>query len=169
MTPKTQADSTAMDEHYMAYALEEACLASSEGEVPVGAVVVFNGEIIARAHNMVEALKQGSAHAELLAINAASRALDAWRLDGCTLYVTKEPCPMCAGAMVCCRVPRLVFGSPDSRTGAAGGAFSITAMPNALHTVDVTSGILQEQCLAVIQDFFRRRRKEASKRQDAKE
>ncbi len=145
----------------MRIALEEAAVAASEGEVPVGAVIVRGGEVVAREHNRVEATKLGSAHAELLCIEAASRRLGYWRLDDCTLYVTKEPCPMCAGAMVNCRVGRLVFGCGDPRMGAAGGCIRITSLPGALHTVDVTSGVLEEECLELIRGFFRRRRREA--------
>ena len=149
------------DEMFMRMALEEAALAASEGEVPVGAVMVREGVLVAKEHNRVEAEKVGSAHAELLCIEAASRSLGYWRLDDCTLYVTKEPCPMCAGAMVNCRVGRLVFGCGDSRTGAAGGCINITSLPGALHMVDVTSGVLEDECLEMIREFFRRRRKEA--------
>lgn len=149
------------DEMFMRMALEEAALAASEGEVPVGAVMVREGVLVAKEHNRVEAEKVGSAHAELLCIEAASRSLGYWRLDDCTLYVTKEPCPMCAGAMVNCRVGRLVFGCGDSRTGAAGGCINITSLPGALHMVDVTSGVLEDECLEMIREFFRRRRKDA--------
>lgn len=146
------------DEVFMQAAIEEAELAANQGEVPVGAVVVHHGQIIARAHNAVEQLKLGSAHAEMLAIKMASEILDAWRLDNCTLYVTKEPCPMCAGALVACRVPRLVFGCGDPRTGAAGGFLNVTSIPGALHTVEVFPGVMEEQCRKIIQDFFRERR-----------
>jgi len=149
------------DEKFMRVALAEAAVAASEGEVPIGAVMVRDGVIVAREHNRVETAKLGSAHAELLCIEAASRSLGYWRLDDCTLYVTKEPCPMCAGAMVNCRVARLVFGCGDSRTGAAGGCINITSLPGALHAVDVTSGVLEDECLEQIREFFRRRRKEA--------
>ncbi len=148
------------DERFMRIALEEAAVAAAEGEVPVGAVMVRGGAVVAREHNRVEAAKRGSAHAELLCIDAASRALGYWRLDDCTLYVTKEPCPMCAGALVNCRVGRLVFGCGDPRMGAAGGCICITSMPGALHAVEVTQGVLADECLEMIRGFFRRRRKE---------
>ena len=149
------------DEKFMRIALEEATVAAAEGEVPVGAVMVRDGVVVAGEHNRVEAEKVGSAHAELLCIETASRALGYWRLDDCTLYVTKEPCPMCAGALVNCRVGRLVFGCGDPRTGGAGGCVNITALPGALHTVEVTAGVLEDECLELIRAFFRRRRKEA--------
>ena len=154
------------DECFMRIALEEAGMAALEGEVPVGAVMVRGGEVVARAHNMVEAAKLGSAHAEMLCIEAASRLLGGWRLDDCTMYVTKEPCPMCAGALVNCRVGRLVFGCGDPRTGAAGGCICITSLPGALHEVDVTSGVLGDECLELIRGFFRRRRKESMENND---
>ena len=146
------------DEKFMRIALEEAAVAAAEGEVPIGAVMVREGVVVAREHNRVEAAKLGSAHAELLCIEAASRSLGYWRLDDCTLYVTKEPCPMCAGAMVNCRLGRLVFGCGDPRTGAAGGSINITALPGSLHTVEVASGVLEDECRELIQEFFRRRR-----------
>ena len=142
----------------MRLALEEAHLAAEEGEVPIGAVIEKDGVVIARAHNQVETQKQGTAHAEILAIRKASEAIGDWRLDGCTLFVTKEPCAMCAGAMVNCRISRVVFGCADTRLGAAGSTLAITHIPNALHTVDVISGILEEECKTILQDFFRQRR-----------
>ncbi len=151
---------TNLDLHafFMREALAEARLAAQAGEIPVGAVVVLDGGIVARAHNLVENRRQGFAHAELLALEEASRALGMWRLDGCSLYVTKEPCAMCAGAMVNCRLPRLYFGCGDAKTGAAGGAVNVTAMPLGFHEVAVTGGILGEECLELLQEFFRRRR-----------
>ena len=145
-------------EEYMRLALEEARLAAEEGEVPIGAVIEKDGDVIARAHNRVEAEKQAIAHAEILAMQKASEIVGDWRLDGCTLYVTKEPCAMCAGAMVNCRISRLVFGCADTRLGAAGSTLAITNTPNALHSVDVITGVLEEECKAILQDFFRRRR-----------
>ena len=145
-------------EEYMRLALEEAHLAAEEGEVPIGAVIEKDGVVIARAHNQVETQKQGTAHAEILAIRKASEAIGDWRLDGCTLFVTKEPCAMCAGAMVNCRISRVVFGCSDTRLGAAGSTLAITNTPNALHNVDVVSGVLEEECRTILQDFFRQRR-----------
>ena len=148
---------------FMRLALEEAALAASEGEVPVGAVLIHQGNLVAKSHNHVERDKRGFAHAELLAIEEATQKLGMWRLDDCVLYVTKEPCPMCAGAMVNCRLPRLVFGCGDKRTGGAGGALDITHMPDGIHQVSVTSGVLADECLAIIQEFFRKRRQEQSR------
>ncbi|MBR0459758.1 MAG: tRNA adenosine(34) deaminase TadA [Victivallales bacterium] len=147
-------------EAMMRLAIEEALAAAEAGEVPVGAVIACGGEVVARAHNCVESTLQGTAHAELLAIQEASRRLGMWRLDGCTLYVTKEPCAMCAGAMVNCRVPELFFGCPDPKTGAAGGFLDVTAMPDGFHTVRTTGGLLASECLAILQDFFRKRRQQ---------
>lgn len=147
---------------FMRAALDEAALAASAGEVPVGAVIVRDGVIVARAHNQVEGLALGTAHAEMLAIREASRVLGMWRLDGCSLYVTKEPCAMCAGAMVCCRVPRLIFGCPDPRAGAAGGSITVTSMPGALHTVQVTPGVLADECRESLRQFFQMRRASAA-------
>lgn len=146
------------DVFYMNLALDEAKKAFEAGEVPVGAVIVKNGELIAKAHNRVEQFKQGTAHAELLAIQAASEKLGLWRLEGCTLYVTKEPCPMCAGAMVNSRLERLVFGCSDSVFGAAGSRMNVTELSGYLHNVQCTRGILADECLALIKDFFRQRR-----------
>ena len=145
-------------EEYMRLALEEARLAAAEGEVPIGAIIEKDGVVIARAHNRVESEKQGIAHAEILAMQKASEIVGDWRLDGCTLYVTKEPCAMCAGAMVNCRISRLVFGCADTRLGAAGSTLAITNTPNALHSVNVISGVLEEECKTILQEFFRQRR-----------
>ncbi len=149
------------DETYMRMALKEAEMAFSKEEVPVGAVVVCDGKVVARAHNQVEQLKDATAHAEVLAITQASSALHDWRLTGATMYVTKEPCAMCAGALVNCRLGKLVFGVADPRSGAAGGALNITQFEGNLHEVSVTSGVLQEECLQIIQEFFRKQRSKA--------
>ncbi len=152
---------SSIDEQWMLRALELARKAAGEGEVPVGAVVVDDqGREVAAAANGVEKSLDGTAHAELLALQQASRALGEWRLTRCTLYVTKEPCPMCAGAMVNCRLGRLVFGAPDPRMGAAGGALNLTSFPGALHCTPVTPGVLAQECAEVLKDFFRRRRRE---------
>lgn len=146
------------DETCMRLALKLAREAASHGEVPVGAVVLHDGKIIARAYNQVELLKDATAHAEILALTQAEAAIGDWRLNECTLYVTKEPCAMCAGAMVNCRLGRLVFGCPDPRMGAAGSALAITSFPGMLHTVDVEAGLLADEARDILQDFFRRRR-----------
>ncbi len=147
------------DEFFMGEALREARRAYAAGEVPIGAVVARAGQVIARARNQVELLKDGTAHAEMLALTAAQDALGDWRLDGCTLYVTKEPCPMCAGAIVNCRPDRVVFGAPDPRCGAAGGWINLLdANPPLNHRCEVARGILGHECLALLQQFFREAR-----------
>jgi len=148
------------DEDCMKLALKLAGHAAEAGEVPVGAIVVFENRIVARAWNQVETLKDGTAHAEMIALTQAAATLGNWRLTGCTLYVTKEPCAMCAGAMVNTRLSRLVYGCPDPRCGAAGSALNLTSFPGMLHSVEVSGGVLQEECLKLLQDFFRQRRKE---------
>ena len=148
-----------IDTKWMRRALEMARDAASRGEVPVGAVVVSaDGVELASAGNAVESLKDATAHAEILALRAAAQSVGDWRLDSCTLYVTKEPCAMCAGALVNCRIGGLVFGVSDPRMGAAGGALSITDFPGMLHRVPVRSGVCAEECREVLQEFFRARR-----------
>ena len=147
------------DAHFMREALREAHKAYQAGEVPVGAVVVRDGRIIARAWNQVETLKDATAHAEMLALTAAQTALGDWRLEKCTLYVTKEPCPMCAGAIVHCRPERLVFGCTDPKGGAAGSWINLLdSNPPLNHRCDVLSGVLAADCLHVLQEFFREAR-----------
>ena len=147
------------DDTFMALALNEAEKAFQKGEVPVGAVIVYNGQIVARAHNQIELLKDATAHAEILAITQASNYLSDWRLNEATLYVTKEPCTMCAGAMVNCKLSTVVYGAEDPRSGAAGSAIDITGFKGNLHRVNVKSGVLKEDCLNILQKFFRERRK----------
>ena len=143
----------------MGLALAEARLAAEEGEVPIGAVLVQNGAVISRAHNRRENDKDATAHAEMLVIRDACQKLGRWRLSGTTLYVTIEPCPMCAGALVMSRVDRLVYGSPDYKAGAVESLFNITSHPALNHRLEVTAGIRQEECAAAMQAFFRNRRK----------
>lgn len=145
---------------YMAMALREAQAAADEGEVPCGAIIVKEGRILGRAHNQVEQLKDPTAHAEILAITQAAAALQDWRLSGCILYVTKEPCPMCAGAIVLARIPDLVFAVPDPKRGGAVSVFSIVDCPSLNHRVRVTQGVLAEECKATLQDFFKKLRRE---------
>jgi len=142
----------------MREALRMAKKAAGANEVPVGAVVVRAGHIIARASNQVELLKDATAHAEMLALTQAEAAVGDWRLTDCDLYVTKEPCPMCAGALVHTRIRRLVFGCADSSAGAAGSVMSLLQMPTLNHRCDVASGVLQNECAAILQSFFRKRR-----------
>ncbi|MBN2451929.1 MAG: nucleoside deaminase [Lentisphaeria bacterium] len=144
----------------MRLALRLAEEAEAAGEVPVGAVVRHGDRIVARARNQVEMLRDATAHAEMIALTQASAAVGDWRLTECTLVVTKEPCAMCAGAMVNARLGRLVYGCPDPRMGAAGSALQITDFPGMLHRVEVTGGVLSAACQALLQEFFRRRRQE---------
>ena len=146
----------------MGLALAEAQLAAEEGEVPIGAVLVQAGEVIAQAHNRRENDNDATAHAEMLVIRDACQKLGRWRLSGTTLYVTIEPCPMCAGALVMSRVDRLVYGSPDYKAGAVESLFNITSHPALNHRLEVTAGIRQEECAAAMQAFFRKRRRSGS-------
>ena len=147
------------DVYFMGQAMREALKAYEASEVPVGAVVVHEGKIIGRAWNQVETLKDATAHAEMLALTAAQQALGDWRLENCTLYVTKEPCPMCAGAIVHCRPSRVVFGCSDTKAGAAGGWINLLeSNPPLNHRCEVTAGVLGEESLALLQSFFREAR-----------
>lgn len=149
----------------MQQALREARKAYEAQEVPVGAVIVKDSKIIARAWNQVETLKDATAHAEMLALTSAQEAIGDWRLEGCTLYVTKEPCPMCAGAIVHCRPDKVVFGCPDPKGGAAGGWINLLeSNPPLNHRCDTVSGVMQDECVGILQSFFREareRKKEA--------
>ena len=147
-----------MDAYYMGIALEEAELAYELGEVPVGAVVVKDGEIISKAHNMREANKLSTSHAELLAIEEACRALGGWRLSDCTLYVTLEPCPMCAGTVINSRIDRVVFGAKDLMAGCFGSVMNFNAYPFN-HTCKVSFGVREEECRNILQKFFENKRK----------
>ena len=138
--------------------LRQAAKAYEQDEVPVGAVVVREGRIIARACNQVELLKDATAHAEMLALTQAENAVGDWRLTDCTLYVTKEPCPMCAGAVVHTRLARVVFGAPDPKGGAAGGAMNLLQFPTLNHRCEITSGVRLEECRALLQSFFAEQR-----------
>ncbi|WP_301963201.1 tRNA adenosine(34) deaminase TadA [uncultured Megasphaera sp.] len=146
------------DEFYMGKAIEEAKIAAAVGEIPVGAVVIYQKKAIARAYNLRETLPCATAHAELLAIEKACRALGRWRLTGCTLYVTVEPCPMCAGAIVNSRLDRVVYGCDDPKGGAVRSLFQIVDNPALNHRVEVTAGIRADECAAIMRDFFRSRR-----------
>ncbi|KAB2663919.1 MAG: nucleoside deaminase [Verrucomicrobia bacterium] len=146
------------DLYFMGEALRQALRAYEAGEVPVGAVVVRGGRIIARAHNQVERLKDATAHAEMLALTQAQAAAGDWRLTDCTLYVTKEPCPMCAGAVVHVRCERVVFGVPDPKGGAAGGAMNILQFPTLNHRCVVTPGIRADESRQMLRAFFAEQR-----------
>lgn len=145
------------DEDWMRIALDEARLAAQIGEVPVGAVLVRGDEEIARAHNLRETARMATAHAELLAIEAGCRKLGGWRLSGCTLYVSLEPCPMCGGAIVNARIPRLVYAAKDPRAGVYGSLLNFNAYPFN-HRVEVVSGVLADEALGLLRGFFARKR-----------
>ncbi len=147
------------DEFFMGEALRMARKAFAADEVPVGAVIVKEGQIIARAWNQVEVLRDATAHAEMLAITQAESAVEDWRLTDCDLYVTKEPCPMCAGAIVHARLRRVVFGCPDPKGGAAGGLLNILQMPQLNHRCEITPGIKAAESVALLREFFLPRRK----------
>jgi tRNA(adenine34) deaminase len=148
----------ASDTYFMGEALRQARKAGIADEVPIGAVVVRAGEIIARAWNQVETLKDATAHAEILAITQAESAVGDWRLTDCDLYVTKEPCPMCAGAIVHVRLNRVIFGCPDPKGGAAGSLLNLLQMPQLNHRCLITSGVREDECRQLLQDFFRDKR-----------
>jgi tRNA(adenine34) deaminase len=147
------------DEYFMQEALKEAEKALKKKEVPVGAVVVYENKIIGRGHNQVETLNDATAHAEILAIGAASNFLGSWRLNDSTIYVTVEPCIMCAGAIILSRVKKLVFATPDPKAGACGSLYNLPQDIRLNHQVEITSGLLEEQCKAILQAFFERLRK----------
>ena len=146
------------DDYFMGEALRLGRMAYEADEVPVGAVIVRGARIIARAYNQVELLKDATAHAEMLAITQAANALGDWRLEQCTLFVTKEPCPMCAGAIMLSRVSRLVFGVRDERAGGAGSVFPITSATGLNHVLKVQSGVKETEARDLLQSFFRARR-----------
>lgn len=153
------------DEQFMSQALREAEKALRAGEVPCGCVVVKEGRIIARGWNQVEKLKDATAHAEMIALTAAEAALGDWRLEGCTVYVTKEPCPMCAGALVHCRPERVVYGMPDPKGGACGGWINLLdSNPPLNHRCPTQGGVLHELCAEQFCSFFREARRAAKER-----
>jgi tRNA(adenine34) deaminase len=144
--------------NFMEAALEEARKAMAMGEVPVGAVVVKDGQILGRGHNLTESSKDPTAHAEMIAIREAAAALGGWRLMGCTLYVTVEPCAMCAGALVWSRMEKLTIGTMDPKSGACGSIYNIPADNRLNHQVQVETGILREECEGLMKEFFRKLR-----------
>ena len=150
----------AEDERRMRRALRLAERAAEEGEVPVGAVIYRGSELVGSAWNQTRGLKDPTAHAEMLAITQAAAAVGDWRLEGCTLYVTKEPCAMCAGAAVLARIPRVVWGESDPLRGGGLSRFRILQTPELNHRAEVTAGVLEGECTAVLREFFRRRREE---------
>lgn len=151
---------------YMQEALEEAKKAAAAGEVPIGAVIVKNGEIIGRGHNLTETSKDPTAHAEMIAIRQAAAHLKGWRLLGCSMYVTAEPCSMCAGAIVWARIEKLYIGTMDPKAGACGSVFNIPQEKKLNHFVEIETGLLQDECSCIMKDFFKQlRKKKAEEKQ----
>lgn len=148
------------DERFMRVAIEAARVAEENGDVPIGAVIVHNNQIIAKAYNQREQLADPTAHAEIIALTQAAAALETWRLNGCTMYVTLEPCPMCAGALVLARIDRLVYGCDDPKTGAIKSLYNIVQDNRLNHRVEVTCGILADEYSRILQEFFEKRRTE---------
>ena len=146
------------DKELMQIAIKEAKFAEENGDVPIGAVVVYKNQIIGKAYNQREQLQDPTAHAEIIALTQAAAFLESWRLHGCTMYVTLEPCPMCAGALVLARIDRLVYGCDDPKTGAIKSLYNIVNDERLNHIINVTSGVLAEECSSFLQHFFRRRR-----------
>ena len=151
-------DTTEIDRRWMREALRLAEAALGHDEVPVGCVIVHDGRAVGRAHNQRETLRDPTAHAEMIAITQAAEALDAWRLSGCTLYVTLEPCTMCTGAMILARLDRLVYGASDPKGGAVQSVFRLLDEPRLNHRIPVTAGVMAEECGAILSDFFRAKR-----------
>jgi len=144
----------------MKMAIEQAQIAEENGDVPIGAVIVYQDQIIGKAYNQRELLQDPTAHAEIIALTQAAAFLESWRLHGCTIYVTLEPCTMCAGALVLSRIDRLVYGCDDPKTGAVKSLYKIVNDERLNHTINVTSGVLAEECTSLLQQFFSRRRTE---------
>jgi len=147
-----------VDERYMRLAIDAAHIAEENGDVPIGAVIVYQDQVIGRAYNQREQLTDPTAHAEIVALTQAATFMETWRLHGCTIYVTLEPCPMCAGALVLGRLDRLVYGCDDPKAGACGSLYDIVRDERLNHRLDVTSGVLANECAKLLQDFFRARR-----------
>jgi tRNA(adenine34) deaminase len=145
---------------YMRMALREAERAAEAGEVPCGAIIVKDGQILGKAHNQTELLKDPTAHAEILAITQAAAALENWRLTDAVMYVTKEPCPMCAGAIVLARLKKVVWGCDDPKRGGARSKFEILDHADLNHRVEIQTGVMEAECKGLLQGFFRERRKE---------
>lgn len=147
-----------IDEQYMRIAIAQAQIAEENGDVPIGAVIVHNNTIIAKAYNQREQLQDPTAHAEIIALTQAAAALENWHLNDCTIYVTLEPCCMCAGALILARIDRLVYGCDDLKTGAVKSLYNIVQDERLNHRVEVTNGVLADECSALLQYFFARRR-----------
>jgi len=147
-----------IDDKFMKVAIEQAGIAEENGDVPIGAVIVYKEQIIGKAYNQREQLKDPTAHAEIIALTQAAAALDNWHLNGCTMYVTLEPCPMCAGALVLARMDRLVYGCDDPKTGAVKSLYNIVQDERLNHRLEVTAGVLADECTQLLQQFFQNRR-----------
>lgn len=156
--PENPVIDLASDHYFMGEALRQAARAYQAEEVPIGAIIVRDLQIIARAFNQVEVLKDATAHAEMLAVTQAEEVIGDWRLNECTMYVTKEPCPMCAGAIVHARIGRVVFGAPDPKAGAAGGVINLLQFPTFNHRCEITQGVREQECRALLQNFFAEQR-----------
>ena len=167
----TEKDYDETDVKFMKEAIRQAKKAAKLNEVPIGCVIVYEGKIIARGYNRRNTDKSTLAHAEIAAIKKASRVIGDWRLEGCTMYVTLEPCQMCSGAIVQARIPRVVIGTMNSKAGCAGSVINLLQMDGFNHRVDITKGVLMEECRDMMQDFFRRLRQEKAKakRRDGEE
>ena len=148
------------DQRYMKLAIDQAVIARENGDVPIGAIIVFKDTIIAKAHNQRHLLNDPTAHAEIIALTQAAEFIGNWRLNGCSIYVTLEPCPMCAGALVLARIDRLIFGCYDPKAGACGSLYNIPKDKRLNHNIETTSGILEADCAELLQDFFRTCRNE---------
>ena len=146
------------DERYMQAAIDAAGIAEENADVPIGAVVVYKGRIIGRAYNQREQLKDPTAHAEIIALTQAAAFLESWRLNDCTMYVTLEPCPMCAGALVLGRLDRLVYGCDDPKAGACGSLYNIVQDERLNHRLEITAGVLANECTALLSSFFQQKR-----------
>lgn len=146
------------DEQFMLKAMAEAAVAEENGDVPIGAIITYENSIIARGYNQREQLNDPTAHAEIIALTQAAAYLGTWRLNGCTVYVTLEPCPMCAGALVLARIDRLVYGCHDPKTGSCGSLYNIVEDERLNHRIPTTSGVLDEQCSGQLSGFFQKKR-----------
>lgn len=167
-TPLEPEQQDKIDQQYMRKAIDQAFIAEENGDVPIGAIIVHENKIIAKAYNQREQLTDPTAHAEIIALTQASDYLGGWRLHGCTVYVTLEPCTMCAGALVLARIDRLVFGCDEPKTGACGSLYNIVQDERLNHIIPVTKGVLAEDCSTQMSCFFQRRRAEISQNETNK-
>ena len=149
---------TKQDDHFMRSAIEQAQVAEENGDVPIGAIIVFENQIVGKAYNQREQLNDPTAHAEIIALTQAAAFVESWRLHGCTIYVTLEPCPMCAGALVLARMDRLVYGCDDPKTGACGSLYDIVRDKRLNHRLVVTTGVLADECGQLLRNFFEKTR-----------